>query len=73
MMLYLAGHMRPDIAYAVNCCAWYMFALKLVHEVALDSVSGTNELNVSAYPAGVYLVLVKQGAAVVFSSKLVVE
>ena len=46
---------------------------RLVHEVALDSVSGTNELNVSAYPAGVYLVLVKQGAAVVFSSKLVVE
>lgn len=46
---------------------------RLVHEMALDSVSGTNELNVSAYPAGVYLVLVKQGAAVVFSSKLVVE
>ena len=21
MMLYLAGHTRPDIAYAVNCCA----------------------------------------------------
>lgn len=46
---------------------------RLVHEMALNSVSGTNELNVSSYPAGVYLVLVKQGAAVVFSSKLVVE
>ena len=46
---------------------------RLVHEMTLNSVSGTNELNVSAYPAGIYLVLVKQGAAVVFSSKLVVE
>jgi alpha-tubulin suppressor-like RCC1 family protein len=46
---------------------------RLVHEMALNSVSGTNELNVSAYPAGVYLVLVKQGAEVVSSSKLVVE
>ena len=46
---------------------------RLIHEVALDSVSGTRELNVSGYPTGVYLVLVKQGAAVVSSSKLVVE
>ena len=38
MMLYLAGHTRPDIAYAVNCCAWYMFAPKLVHEVALKRI-----------------------------------
>ena len=46
---------------------------RLIQNVALNSVSGSNELNVSAYPAGVYLVLVKQGAAVVSSSKLVVE
>ena len=46
---------------------------RLIQNVALNSFSGTNELNVSAYPAGVYLVLVKQGEAVVFSSKLVVE
>ena len=46
---------------------------RLIHEVALDAVFGTSELHVSAYPAGVYLVLVKQGAAVVSSSKLVVE
>ena len=46
---------------------------RLVHEVALDSVSGTRELNVSSYPAGVYMVLVKRGAEVVSSSKLVVE
>ena len=37
MMLYLAGHTRPDIAYAVDCCTWYMFAQKLVHDVALKS------------------------------------
>lgn len=46
---------------------------RLIQNVALNSVSGSNELNVSAYPAGVYLVLVKQGAEVVSSSKLVVE
>ena len=46
---------------------------RLIQNVALNSFLGTNELNVSAYPAGVYLVLVKQGEAVVFSSKLVVE
>ncbi|WP_445716365.1 T9SS type A sorting domain-containing protein [Flavobacterium sp.] len=45
----------------------------LIHEVALDAVSGTRELNVSAYPAGVYFVLVKRGATVVSNSKLVVE
>lgn len=46
---------------------------RLIHSMDLNSSSGNNELNVSAYPAGVYLVLVKQGAAVVSSSKLVVE
>ncbi|TAF08787.1 MAG: T9SS C-terminal target domain-containing protein [Flavobacteriia bacterium] len=46
---------------------------RLIQNVALNSFSGTNELNVSAYPAGVYLILVKQGVAVVSSSKLVVE
>ncbi|KAL7478109.1 hypothetical protein ACHAW6_003890 [Cyclotella cf. meneghiniana] len=34
-MLYLAGHMRPDIVYAVKCYARYMFAPSLVHKVAL--------------------------------------
>ena len=38
MMLNLSGHTRPDIAYAVNCCACYMFAPQLVHEVALKRI-----------------------------------
>ncbi len=46
---------------------------RLIHNVALNSVTGSSELHVSTYPAGIYLVLVKQGAVVVFSSKLVVE
>ena len=29
MLLYLAGHTCPNIAYAVNCCARYMFNPRL--------------------------------------------
>ncbi len=35
MMLYLSGHPRPDIAYAVNCTAWQMCCPKRLHEIAL--------------------------------------
>ena len=35
MLLYLSGHTRPDITYAVNCCARYMFCPKRSHELAL--------------------------------------
>jgi hypothetical protein len=38
MLLYLSGHSRPDIAYAVNCCARYMFNPKLSHEKALKRI-----------------------------------
>eukprot|EP00804_Cyclotella_cryptica_P025289 CCRYP_010373-RB/>CCRYP_010373-RB protein AED:0.34 eAED:0.34 QI:0/-1/0/1/-1/0/1/0/497 len=38
MLLYLAGHTRPDIAYAVNCCARYMFCPKRSHELALKRI-----------------------------------
>ena len=64
MLLYLAGHTRPDIAYAVNCCARYMFAPRLVHEQALKRIgrylkatrdkglilNPSGELKVDAYP-----------------------
>ena len=38
MLLYLAGHSRPDIAYAVNCAARYMFSAKQSHEEALKRI-----------------------------------
>ncbi|KAL7489424.1 hypothetical protein ACHAW6_015024 [Cyclotella cf. meneghiniana] len=38
MLLYLSGHSCPDIAYAVNCCARYMFNPKLLHEKALKRI-----------------------------------
>jgi hypothetical protein len=38
MLLYLSGHTRPDIAYAVNCAAWCMFCPKKSHEEALTQI-----------------------------------
>lgn len=38
MLLYLAGHSRPDIAYAVNCAARYMFSPRRIHEEALKRI-----------------------------------
>jgi hypothetical protein len=35
MLLYLSGHTRPNITFAVNCCAHYMFCPKHLHELAL--------------------------------------
>eukprot|EP00984_Skeletonema_dohrnii_P014206 scaffold5948_cov143-Skeletonema_dohrnii-CCMP3373.AAC.1 len=34
-LLYLTGHTRPELAYAVNQCARYMFNPKRSHELAL--------------------------------------
>ena len=38
MLLYLAGHSRPDIAFAVHQCARYTFDPKRSHEVALKHI-----------------------------------
>jgi len=38
MCLYLAGHSRPDIAFAVHQCARYTFAPKAIHEKALKRI-----------------------------------
>ncbi|KAL7487055.1 hypothetical protein ACHAW6_012655 [Cyclotella cf. meneghiniana] len=38
MLLYLSGHLRNDIAHAVNCCACYMFNSHLSHEKALKQI-----------------------------------
>ena len=38
MLLQLSGHTRPDIAYAVNCCAGYMFSPRHYHETALKRI-----------------------------------
>ena len=36
--IYLAGHSRPDIAYAVNCAARYMFSPRAIHEKAVKRI-----------------------------------
>ena len=38
MLLYLAGHTRPNMVYAVNCCARYMFCPKRSHELVLKNI-----------------------------------
>ncbi len=38
MLLYLSGHTCPNIVYAVNCCARYMFCPKHSHELALKRI-----------------------------------
>lgn len=38
MLLYLAEHSHPDIAYAVNCCVRYMLNPCLSHEQALKRI-----------------------------------
>lgn len=64
MLLYLAGHSRPDIAYSVSQVARFTFAPKRSHEQALKLIgryllatrdkglvlTPTKELNVDAYP-----------------------
>jgi hypothetical protein len=64
MLLYLSGHTQPDITYAVNCCARYMFCPKHSHEFALKHIgrylkntsscgmviNPTRELTIDTYP-----------------------
>ena len=42
MLLYLVGHTRPDITYAVTCCARYMFGPRRIHELALNGLDATS-------------------------------
>ena len=37
-MIYLSGPTRPDISFAVNCCARYMFCPNHFHEEALKRI-----------------------------------
>ena len=65
MLLYLSGHSRPDIAYAVNCAARYMFSPRAIHAKAVKRIGRylkatrsrglvlnptSNPLEIDAYP-----------------------
>jgi len=59
MLLYLSGHTHPDITFAVNCCACYMFCPKHSHELALKRIGcylkqtpdhSSNVCKIDAYP-----------------------
>ena len=64
MLLYLAGHSRPDLAYSVSQVARFTFSPRRSHELALKLIgcyllltrnkglvlTPTPELNVDAYP-----------------------
>ena len=38
MMLYLSGHSKPDVVYAVNCAVHYIFCPRHSHEVELRRI-----------------------------------
>ena len=38
MLLYLAGHSRPDLCYSVSQVARFMFALKRSHKITLKRI-----------------------------------
>ena len=46
---------------------------RLIQNVALNSFSGSNELNVSAYPAGMYMLVVKQADTILWQNKLIIK
>lgn len=54
MMLYLQGHTRPDISFAVNQCARYAFRPKKIHEDALKRIGryllGTRDKGIFMVP-----------------------
>jgi hypothetical protein len=65
ILLYLSGHTHPDITFAVNCCAQYMFCPKHLHEYALKCIghylkqtsdhgmamtSSSNDCKIDAHP-----------------------
>ena len=64
MLLYLAGHSRPDISYAVSCAARFCFSPKRSHEQGVKMIgryllktrdkglvlSPSDDLHINAYP-----------------------
>ena len=46
MMLYLSGHLRPDIAYAVNCAMCHVFCPRNSHELALKRLEDIERLHI---------------------------
>ena len=55
MLLFLSSHTQPDLAYSVSHVAWFMFAPKHLHEIALKRIGsylvGTSEKGMILNPS----------------------
>ncbi len=70
MLLYLSGHTRPDITFAINCCDRYMFCPKHLHELALKRIGCYLKITTVTSPQALFaklmhiLMLTLQGCTV---------
>ena len=65
--------LQYDLAVTNATVAIFDVTGRLIHEGALNSVTGSSELNVSTYPAGMYMLVVKQAGTILWQNKLIIK